>query len=212
MSETRTLRKWFMQMDADGSGEVSVDELLEPLLSCGVVRSKAEIRQIFINAGLDSTGEVGFNDLMKALNKVSDVRMKSKIVGLQEMCNDDTMETDTLLSSERRRLLLKSTIEDTTRRNEAVERVLASSDRVDSDELQAIMKTFTRLVNEQELSMREHIDFIQTLQVALGDQLRDLHKYQKENKEEHRAGLSTTYQYGRTANGSDSGPDDDDIN
>jgi hypothetical protein len=194
MSETRTLRKWFMQMDADGSGEVSVDELLEPLLSCGVVRSKAEIRQIFIDAGLDSSGEVGFNDLMKALNKITDIHKKNKIVGLQEMCNDDFMETDTLLSSERRRLLLKSTIEDTTRRNEAVERVLASSDRVDSNELQAIMKTFARLANEQELSMREHMDFIQTLQVALADQLRELHKYQKENKEETRAGLSTTHE------------------
>jgi hypothetical protein len=33
----RNLRKWFMNMDSDGSGEVSVKELEDPLLSTGTL-------------------------------------------------------------------------------------------------------------------------------------------------------------------------------
>jgi hypothetical protein len=167
MSETRTLRKWFMKMDADGSGEVSVDELQEPLLSCGVVRSKAEIRQMFRNAGLDDTGEVGFNDLMKAINKMRDAK-KKKLSNLQNMCNDPIMSMETLLSEERRRLLLHGVVNEAEVRQSKVEQILA----------QQVVNTNPRKLAELELALKDHEeamidhnDLVSAMSTAMAEKL-----------------------------------------
>ena len=40
--DKRQLRKWFNDMDYDGSGEVQVDELQDPLLSAGILKTREQ--------------------------------------------------------------------------------------------------------------------------------------------------------------------------
>lgn len=67
ISEKRELREWFDQMDEDGSGEIDLDELVEPLLSSGLAQTIAEVQIIINSVDNDGSGSIGFDEFLEMM-------------------------------------------------------------------------------------------------------------------------------------------------
>ena len=65
MDRVRMLRDWFEALDADGSGDISVDELEEPLISIGLVSSKQDLEEMIKKYDSSGDGEIDFQEFVK---------------------------------------------------------------------------------------------------------------------------------------------------
>lgn len=50
-------KKWFDLLDGDGSGEISVEDLQDPLLSMGLLESREEISRLIAAFDHDGSGK-----------------------------------------------------------------------------------------------------------------------------------------------------------
>ncbi len=120
------LRKWFYTLDADGSGEVNADELHDPMLSTGILKTKNQVFTTLLtmnNSKSVSSGGVNFETFQKAIHK-GEFADRSKIKILQNFCeNRHEFSVDTLFSQERRKLLFKAIVEGNQKRTSEVENV-----------------------------------------------------------------------------------------
>jgi hypothetical protein len=66
-SELRQLRQWFEYMDADGSGQINIQELEEPMISAGAVRSRRELLAVLRVIDSDGNSELSFEELVQTL-------------------------------------------------------------------------------------------------------------------------------------------------
>lgn len=55
-AELRQLRVWFQYMDSDGSGQIDVSELEDPMLSTGVIRNHRELEAVLRVVDTDGDG------------------------------------------------------------------------------------------------------------------------------------------------------------
>jgi hypothetical protein len=67
MSQTRMMRKWFDFLDADGSGEVGVNELEDPLVSVGLARCRKDVTTLIHSVDKTKNGEITFHDFMSMM-------------------------------------------------------------------------------------------------------------------------------------------------
>ena len=67
VAQKRNLKLWFDSMDKDGGGEISVEELEDPLLSTGIAKSTAEVEQLIAAVDKDGTREIGFEEFLHVL-------------------------------------------------------------------------------------------------------------------------------------------------
>eukprot|EP00618_Florenciella_parvula_P000961 CAMPEP_0119484414 /NCGR_PEP_ID=MMETSP1344-20130328/11438_1 /TAXON_ID=236787 /ORGANISM="Florenciella parvula, Strain CCMP2471" /LENGTH=553 /DNA_ID=CAMNT_0007518993 /DNA_START=217 /DNA_END=1879 /DNA_ORIENTATION=+ len=67
VAQKRNLKLWFDSMDKDGGGEISVEELEDPLLSTGIAKSTAEVEQLIAAVDKDGTREIGFDEFLHVL-------------------------------------------------------------------------------------------------------------------------------------------------
>lgn len=67
----QTLKDWFKSLDADASGEISLEELVVPLLSIGAAENVQEVRDLFRKVDLDGSGQIGFDEFCILLSKGS---------------------------------------------------------------------------------------------------------------------------------------------
>lgn len=58
------MRRWFESLDADGSGEVGLDELEDPLVSVGLARSRDDVQKLIDEVDKDGKGEVTFDQFL----------------------------------------------------------------------------------------------------------------------------------------------------
>ena len=65
LDRVRMLRDWFEALDADGSGDISVDELEEPLISIGLVASKQDLEEMIKKFDSSGDGEIDFQEFVK---------------------------------------------------------------------------------------------------------------------------------------------------
>ena len=72
--EKRKLRTWFQELDYDGSGEVNVEELQDPLLSAGILKTKEQVVRVLANVDKNNTMGIDFEEFLLALNdnKIAD--------------------------------------------------------------------------------------------------------------------------------------------
>lgn len=110
--DKRMLRHWFQELDYDGSGEVSVVELQDPMLSSGIFKTREQIFRVMLNADKNETLGLDFEEFLNALydpkNHLIDV---SKLSKLQSMGNDpDGMAMETLITAERRKKIMNSVV------------------------------------------------------------------------------------------------------
>ncbi|KAK3261868.1 hypothetical protein CYMTET_29247 [Cymbomonas tetramitiformis] len=112
------LRKWFDSMDADGSGEISADELQDPLMSTGIARNRQEVEYVVSTVDDDGSGEIGFEEFLRLLKpkygKGEEFVDNNAILRLKEVVSDSSSKEGALsitnTVSEQRRKLLLSTI------------------------------------------------------------------------------------------------------
>ena len=67
VSERRRLKVFFDDLDEDGSGHVTVEELLGPLLAFGLADDEAEVKQFVEDVDADATGSIDFKEFVRAL-------------------------------------------------------------------------------------------------------------------------------------------------
>lgn len=108
--DKRMLRKWFQELDYDGSGEVSVVELQDPMLSAGIFKTREQIFRVMLNADKNDTMGLDFEEFLNALynskNKLIDT---TKLRKLQAMGNDPNgIQMETLITGERRKKIINS--------------------------------------------------------------------------------------------------------
>lgn len=74
MDRVKMLRDWFEALDADGSGDISVEELEEPLISIGVVASKEDLITMINKYDSSGDGEIDFQEFVKMVMTKEEVR------------------------------------------------------------------------------------------------------------------------------------------
>jgi len=72
--QKRKLRKWFDSLDDDGSGEISAEELRDPLISFGLAKTEEDVIRIITDTDTDGSGEIGFAEFLQALRGQNRVR------------------------------------------------------------------------------------------------------------------------------------------
>lgn len=193
MEDKRVLRKWFLKMDADGSGEVSIEELQDPLLSAGVLKSTAEIKNMLNHVEHTEDGEVSFENFLKAVNSSKNCK-KDKMKNLQKMSADSMFSMDTLLSQERRRALLKGIIDDATTRQKEVEIALQGIADLDGSPVEKKSKGSRKIkgprdldsmYREHEDQVNTHNDFVSALESVMSDKFRML-KHRNDQLQGHK--------------------------
>ncbi|GMF12154.1 unnamed protein product [Phytophthora lilii] len=61
------MRRWFDSLDADGSGEVGLDELEDPLVSVGLASSRDDVQHLIEEVDINGTGGVTFEAFLNLL-------------------------------------------------------------------------------------------------------------------------------------------------
>lgn len=73
------MRRWFTSLDADGSGEVGVDELEDPLVSVGLARSRGDVQKLIDGVDRDGSGEVTFGEFLHLMHPKKVKRSKNRL-------------------------------------------------------------------------------------------------------------------------------------
>jgi len=104
-------RQWFMSIDADGSGTVDRTELFDSFLSAGVVANHKICSKLFEVMDADMTGEVDFERFIRTIT-ASSMSKSVQLHKLDAMINSQSaLSTETLLSQERRKILMKFVVD-----------------------------------------------------------------------------------------------------
>lgn len=103
--DRRKLRKFFNTLDDDKSGEVSFQELLDPLVSSGMYRSTQDVIRLLSSLDSNQSNGIDFDEFMIAMthHRFGNKKELRKLV----QCTSDPLgfHIDTLLSAERRKKL-----------------------------------------------------------------------------------------------------------
>ena len=60
-----------MELDEDGSGEIGIEELEQPLISLGMCKTREEVEKIFNEVDEDGSGQIEFNEFIKVLKSAN---------------------------------------------------------------------------------------------------------------------------------------------
>jgi calcium-binding protein CML len=184
--EKRMLRKWFKELDYDGSGEVNVEELQDPMLSSGILKTREQVVRVLANVDRNGTMGIDFEEFLIALsaNKLAD---KSKLKKLQEMSLHPHFSVDTLITAERRKKLFKSIIKQCQSRQAEIDRLYKKYDRprLGRKEREQWMHELDELEEKQARSIFLHSKYLHALdgvlqdKKALGETLKQEHEAQR---------------------------------
>ena len=168
--EKRMLRKWFKELDYDGSGEVNVEELQDPMLSSGILKTREQVVRVLANVDKNGTMGIDFEEFLVALsaNKLAD---KSKLKRLQEMSAHPHFCVDTLITCERRKKLLKSIVKQSQSRQTEIDALYKKYDRpkLSRKERDAWVKELELLEERQARSISLHLKYLHALDGVLED-------------------------------------------
>jgi Ca2+-binding EF-hand superfamily protein len=168
--EKRMLRKWFKELDYDGSGEVSVEELQDPMLSSGILKTREQVVRVLANVDRNGTMGIDFEEFLVALsaNKLAD---KHKLKRLQEMSAHPHFSVDTLITEERRRKLFKSILKQSQTRQAEIDALYKKYDKpkLSKKEREAWVRELELLEERQARSVSLHLKYLQALDGVLED-------------------------------------------
>mmetsp|Transcript_26237 Transcript_26237/g.36127 ORF Transcript_26237/g.36127 Transcript_26237/m.36127 type:complete len:431 (-) Transcript_26237:249-1541(-) len=161
--QKRLLRKWFQELDFDGSGEVNVDELQDPLLSTGILKTREQVIRVVSNSDKNGTMGIDFQEFVAALNdnKIAD---SAKLAKLQEMSCNTVFSMDTLITAERRKQLFRSIVRGCDKRQKEVDTVMRRLDKpvakMSKRELFQMSADIEALDDKQQKSIRLHAQYV----------------------------------------------------
>jgi hypothetical protein len=166
--DKRQLRKWFKILDYDGSGEVNVQELQDPLLSSGIFKTREQVVRVLSNVDRNKTMGIDFEEFLLALhgNKLADTR---KLKKLQDMgSNEFGFSTETLLHEERRNKLIHSIQKQSEKRSISIyDAFNKTTSSINRREKEKAMKDLEQLESKQSVSTRLHGKYIDALEGVL---------------------------------------------
>lgn len=204
--EKRALRRWFKELDYDGSKEVNVAELQDPLLSSGILKTKEQVKRVLQNVDKNKTMGIDFEEFLLALkgNKLADF---SKLQRLQDMNNNEHgFEMTTLLAQERRKRLFKSTVQQSQMRckqfDEAFKRASFHSNKVSKREREKALQELDNLEEKHLRTASFHNQYIDALKDVLVEsrafmEMQD--EYDKEQDEALQVHVEAIQKEGRIA-------------
>ena len=169
------LRKWFYSLDSDGSGEVNAEELQDPMLSTGILKTKQQVFNTLQSID-KSKSSIDFDTFSKTI-RFGQFADQAKLKKLQSFCeNEHGFCVDTLFSIERRRLLFDSIMLENQKRMEEMDNIWKSNASYESKLSDLRQKEDAQAANRLELDM-----YVEELQDAL-----QLNKKDAEMKEKQR--------------------------
>eukprot|EP00347_Sterkiella_histriomuscorum_P024229 403331863 len=62
--ELQKLRKYFKELDTDGSGSIGLEELEQPLISLGLCKTREEVQHIMDSVDEDKSGQIEFDEFL----------------------------------------------------------------------------------------------------------------------------------------------------
>lgn len=154
------LRKWFYSLDSDNSGEVSAEELHDPMLSTGILKTKQAVFNTIRSIDTSKIA-VDFDTFSKSIMHGN--ADQDKLKKLQGFCeNEHGFSVDTLFSIERRKLLLNTIMTENQNRHDEVDNIWnkAAPYEVKVQELR-------QLDDAHKAAVVEHDAYIAELQEAL---------------------------------------------
>jgi hypothetical protein len=181
--EKRMLRKWFQALDYDGSGEVNVEELQDPMLSSGILKTREQVVRVLANVDKNNTLGIDFEEFLLALsaNKLADQR---KIKKLQQMSADPYFDTDTLITAERRGKLIKSILRRCEERQKAIEKLYKKYDKpkLTKKERDQFQLERERLEEQQSKSIYLHLKYVHALDGVIAER-KKFYEAQEQDKQ-----------------------------
>jgi len=121
-NDIRHLRKWFEDLDVNKSGGVGKEELLDPLLSAGILKSKIDVDALVRMADTDGSGEIGFHEFLHALenDKLCDVTKISRLQNITQR-SDAGLSAAMKLSIERRKHMMITVVDEMAQRQSEID-------------------------------------------------------------------------------------------
>eukprot|EP01029_Cantina_marsupialis_P004507 TRINITY_DN14574_c0_g1_i1.p1 TRINITY_DN14574_c0_g1~~TRINITY_DN14574_c0_g1_i1.p1 ORF type:complete len:411 (+),score=78.84 TRINITY_DN14574_c0_g1_i1:140-1372(+) len=119
--QKRDLLLWFQSLDADGSGEVSAEELEDPLISTGIVNTAEEVEEMVKRVDIDGSGEFGFDEFVHLLLPPRDAQVtalasqdKRALMKLKDSLDKEAsiLPMDVIVTSKRRQFLIDAIMGD----------------------------------------------------------------------------------------------------
>lgn len=109
-------RKWFCLLDADNTATVDIGELGSVLLSTGILNNQKEVANFFDVCDSDHSGGITFDEFLSVISTYVKAN-KIKIQKLNRVVkNGMTLSKETILSQERRMVLMKHIVDKSTLR------------------------------------------------------------------------------------------------
>lgn len=126
--QRRDLKAWFRFMDADGSGEISVDELEDPLTSMGLATSRRQVEDLIASVDEDGSGEIGFEEFLAIVTQGSNNPIRRLYESLENgELGDPCLHLAVLVAAYRRHVIMR-----------ACAALVKPRERKSADDLQAI--------------------------------------------------------------------------
>ena len=118
--------KWFNALDSNDNGLVSADELCHVFLSSGIMKRKKDVINMFLACDIDKSKGLTFDEFIIGVKLMTTTgKLKySKLDSLVDECN--ALTTETILSQQRRNLLMHHVVTAAEMRQLEVDRVWAS--------------------------------------------------------------------------------------
>ena len=169
--DKRLLRNWFRELDWDGSGEVDVHELEDPMLSAGILRTREQVVRVLANIDKNQTMGIDFEEFLLSLrgNKLAD---QSKVKMLQDFSqNEHGFDMSTLLHEERRKKLIHSVMVSLEKREKRVDAVFSklNNPRTTKREKNKTMSELKKVEDIGNKSRKLHEMYIQSLDGVVQD-------------------------------------------
>jgi predicted CopG family antitoxin len=125
LQQKRKFRKWFNALDRDGGGTVGIKELIDPLLSTGIMKTTEDVYRMLSEVDEDKSGEISFDEFIRAISGKKFFK-KEQLKTLGDLSKEDnSFSMDMMLSIARRRNLIKKVVTESSERLAEVEKALA---------------------------------------------------------------------------------------
>jgi len=133
--ERYKLKQFFSSLDADGSGSIGTDELLDPFISLGIAENTEEVQAIVDSVDDDQSGQIEFKEFLKIIAGTQENKGDTAIIDFfKDMISgrlaggkiSNKLPFDLIISTVRRRKLMNAMMAGDTREKGEGEKVMNS--------------------------------------------------------------------------------------
>ena len=127
--EIKKLKMTFDQLDEDGGGSISMDELEMPLIGLGLADTREEIQQMIDEVDEDGSGQIEFDEFLLILkNTISDPKTAKINQFFKDMSsgelNAQDLSFNQVVAEVRRRFMMDSILATNPQRQAQGEKIL----------------------------------------------------------------------------------------